>query len=296
MNNTARALFSCGAVHWDPEGPAAMLPRVAGANCCPKPSLVYLTDGQLADSPKHIGPLLKFLIKFEGIRPEPRIKQFLENYINPERSATLLAPIKAKDGIQPKDCIEHKQGVITGLEYLLNHLKIRTIKTIGYILNKKLLILLFAIPPEDYQSCEKYFTDHFMRHDDPKAFSKISSPGFLAIFFLGIFIDQPESARKSVFDILEAAKNTCAKMPSLSSIIHNTILILNSFPTTTAALAKSSIPTTPSERFIEKFLKDIFELWHANKQTKQGVSYQPLWFNTPPVSSELTLEREPNPF
>ncbi len=291
LNHTARAHFSCGAVHWYLDGHAVMLPRVAGANCCPKPSLVYLPDGELADSLDHIGLLLKFLIKFETIRPEPRIKQFLDQYINPEtRDASLLATVETKGFIQ------HKLGVMTGLEYLLNRLPIRTTQTISYILDKKLFMLLFAIAPDAYQSCERYFNDHFMRLDHPKALSKISSSGFLAIFFLGIFIDKQQADREAVFSILEDAKNACEKMPSLSKIIHNTLLILKSFPTTSAVLAKAFVPRTPSESFIEKSLRDIFELWQTNQQAKKSSSYQPLWFNTPPLSTETSVKQKPSLF
>ena len=264
LEKTADALLSMCAVHWYLDGHACMQPQTARAICCDSPVLRLLLDFKtIEEYINKAGYLLKNIIKYgDLVRHDPHISSFLREYINP------ITRYAAFPNSTPTDMENNQKIVSEGLNYLFNRLTSRTSESIRYIMDKKLLQVVFPLTTPMQQLCEQYFLHHFAPPDDHSYPSNMSGPAFLAMFFIGAIVDQPEENKTSLIDGLKISVIHCQK--NLKVTITTTIRILEMIPTTRIAWDDAKIECI-KQRALEKrpsFETDvlllIFQMWHVS--------------------------------
>lgn len=257
---TARAFLSTCAIHWYLDGHACMQAQTARAICCDKPVLKLLVPLKTIEEYINLsGYFLKNIIKYgDMLRHDHHIKQFIIDYINPETRYTALPTTSAND-------IEKNQQIITSaLDYLLNRLSSRTAKTIHFIIEKQLLLVIFPLHKELYPVCSDYFSKHFFPIGPVNCPSNLSGPAFLSMFFIGSLIDQPQELQLRVIEALKKSLVNYQKI--FKEMLNKTLLILEPLmPLTTDKLSmrcESPLACGKKLSFETESLKTIWGAWH----------------------------------
>ena len=287
LDITARAFLSPCAIHWYLDGHACMQPQTARAICCDKPVLKLLVPLKTIEEYINLsGYFLKNIIKYgEMLHHDQHLKKFVTDYINSDTRYAALPKISAAGDI------EKNQQIITGaIDYLLNRLSSRTAKTVRFIIEKQLLLVIFPLHESLYPLCSDYFTKHFFPIGQDNFPSNMSGPAFLAMFFIGSLVDQPRDLQLQVIETLK--KSLVSYQKNFKETINKTILILEPLiPLTTDRISMRSESPIISGRklsFEAESLKTILEAWHPEPRLHK----KPISPSIKPVDSR---EKTPSP-
>ncbi len=274
LEDTKNATLTMSATHWhlSPQlfGGACMDPEAARATNCGK--LVLNVFNQFTQSAEEmhalflnkIGYFLKTIIKYPACHLGPCLSGLLKDYIHPN---TRLASAP-----------NAQMMIHAALNYLFDRFAIRTEQTIKFINHNQLLPGLYPELTDTYPLCLAYFNTHFKINE---ASTDLSAPCFLAMFFMGTFIDQPTDFQNIS---LQKFKTMLEVLPqkSMSMALH----ILNRLRTT-ADLMRANEAMNPQGMidglsfkesiFVNKSLKMIAKYWvpaHPILSTQPALSTQ----------------------
>lgn len=279
VENTSRAVLSTCAVNWYLDGHACMQHKTARAICCDSPVLKVLVELKTTEDYMALaGYLLKNIIKYgDSVRHDQHIRKWLAEYVHPETRYAAL-PNSSQTNIE-----NNQKTISEALAYLFNRFTSRTAESIHFIMDQKLLMIMLPMDKNSHDACATYFSRHFFGTDDSALPHNITGPAFLAMFYLGAFIDQTEEKREELIEGL--TKSLVPSQTNINVTIKAAIRILALIPINTAAWTQVNIDyniqKTSSKRlsFEIDALLFIFQMWHPSApspNTMRGASLSPI--------------------
>ena len=262
--------LSSSAVHWYLDGHALVTPKAARANYA-KVLGISVMHELLPDTPPYFdflrengGFLLKNIIKFSKIpvRYDNLLQHFMTNYINPR---TRYCSTNENPALRQLN----QQIVREALKYLLDRIQQRFDETVSFILEKKLLHVVYPLDESTHALCAENFKTHFIPKQGLAELDKVTGPQFIIFYFLGGLLAKSDDIKAQFLDQLSTISEGCGvETNSLVAILQQAPRSVSEYESRVSDFQKSL-----TRRSMENHcLASIYRFWYvASEKERSGV-------------------------